>query len=123
MARILIADDSRTVRAAVARLVEAMGHEPVAVASLHDAVDELERAPFDLLLLDVLTGDWGPLRRVQGSANKVRVVLFSGRGGDRLRGALDASAARFVVSKAGGVEPLEGAIDAVLRAGRPSEPG
>jgi DNA-binding response OmpR family regulator/drug/metabolite transporter (DMT)-like permease len=52
--RILIVDDSGTIRIKLKKAVEALGHEAVAVDSGAAALDQLAGAPFDLVLLDII---------------------------------------------------------------------
>jgi CheY-like chemotaxis protein len=51
--RVLVADDSPTNRILAARLLEKRGHEVVSVGSGQDAVDQVAKEPFDVVLMDV----------------------------------------------------------------------
>ena len=53
MARILVADDEESLREILARGLDAAGHEVVAVKDGVEALHELERGDFDLLLADI----------------------------------------------------------------------
>jgi DNA-binding NtrC family response regulator len=52
-ARLLVVDDDRTFRLSTAELLRQEGHEVESAADVAEAVAKLERASFDLLLLDV----------------------------------------------------------------------
>ncbi len=52
--RVLIADDSRTMRAALSLLVEKMGHEVILASDGGEAVEMYERERPDLVLIDVM---------------------------------------------------------------------
>ena len=54
MARILIADDQRTVLTLIESLLKSRGHDVTAVMNAHDAVDKLVNRHFDLLITDVM---------------------------------------------------------------------
>ena len=54
MARILIADDEDTLREILVERLGAAGHEVVAVKDGVEALQELERGGFDLLLTDIV---------------------------------------------------------------------
>jgi DNA-binding response OmpR family regulator/drug/metabolite transporter (DMT)-like permease len=69
--RILIVDDSKTVRTKLAKAVETLGHEAVAVESGAAALDLLAGAPFDLVLLDIIMPEmdgFEVLKRLKSSA-------------------------------------------------------
>ncbi len=55
--RILVAEDNAVNQRLAARLVEAMGHQAVAVGSGHEAVQAVLGQPFDLVLMDVQMPD------------------------------------------------------------------
>ena len=51
--RILLADDNRTNQQVIAKILEKAGHETEIVANGEQALDALDRTPFDLVLMDV----------------------------------------------------------------------
>ena len=51
--RILLADDNRTNQRVIAKILEKAGHESTVVANGEEALDALDRTPFDLVLMDV----------------------------------------------------------------------
>ncbi len=56
-ARILIADDGKVMRVVITRKLKEKGYEVTAAAGGREALDLIEREPFDLLLLDVSMPD------------------------------------------------------------------
>src|ERR1700739_110245 len=50
--RILLADDQKEIRLLTAQMLERSGHHVVAVANGQEALDALEREPFDAILMD-----------------------------------------------------------------------
>lgn len=80
--RILIADDHQMVVDAIARLLERTGEFVThAVGTLNDAILELGRAEYDLVMLDVrmpgITG-LSSLEKLMAKAGDTKIVLFSG---------------------------------------------
>lgn len=121
MARILVADDDESVRAAARRALTAAGHE------VEDAVDgqavlDLHRAkPYDLLLLDLYmpgTDGLEAIIRLTQEFPNVRIVAISGGGyrakTDVLHMALNVGA-RQTVAKPFTVEELGSAVRELLR--------
>ncbi len=51
--RVLVVDDERNNRAALAKILEKAGHEVVAAASGEDALAALQDAGFDLVVTDL----------------------------------------------------------------------
>jgi two-component system nitrogen regulation response regulator NtrX len=83
--RILIVDDEPLIRQSLAGVLEDEGYETHAVATGEECCEEITRAPYDLLLLDVwLPGMDGleTLARIQEIpfANRPSVVIISGHG-------------------------------------------
>ena len=50
---VLVVDDDQAICDIVSRMLERLGHQPVAVSSGESAVDACQRDDFDLVLLDV----------------------------------------------------------------------
>jgi DNA-binding response OmpR family regulator len=78
--RILIVDDDRGIRLAMATLLEAAGHRVVQAADGPAALAELGGPPFDVMLLDVgLPGMSGleVLTQVRGLAAPPRVIMIT----------------------------------------------
>ena len=115
MARLLIVDDSVTVRLALGRAVRELGHEHRMATTLQEAVDEVEAERPDLILLDVMTGDWGLMIRMHQQADPVPILLFSGRSESTLQIAGRDVGARRIVHKGAPLAVIQEAIEAALR--------
>lgn len=57
-ARVLVVDDEAHVRSALARSLSLMGYSADDVASGHQALETLERASYDAMVLDILCWVW-----------------------------------------------------------------
>jgi DNA-binding NtrC family response regulator len=82
-ARVLLVDDERVVLEALARFLTPDGHEVVAVDSAGEALLELERATFDVLITDVILRDGNGvdlLRTTRDRWPDLPVVAISGYG-------------------------------------------
>ncbi|MBP7747591.1 MAG: sigma-54-dependent Fis family transcriptional regulator [Phycisphaerae bacterium] len=82
-ARVLLVDDERSVLDSLARFLTTDGHEVVAVTSTHEAVLELERASFDVMITDVILHDGNGvdlLRTARDRWPDLLVVAMSGYG-------------------------------------------
>src|SRR5262245_19281613 len=53
-ARVLIVDDSGTVRLKLKKAIQSLGHEAIAVESGKSALEEIAGTQFDLVLLDIV---------------------------------------------------------------------
>src|SRR5438552_15374325 len=89
--RILIVEDERPVARQIAAALTEAGHDPKAVHDGEAALDEVIRAPFDLIVLDIrLPGIDGfeVLRRLRAQHLASRVLLLTARGAvdDRVTG-------------------------------------
>jgi DNA-binding NtrC family response regulator len=82
-ARVLLVDDERIVQEALGRFLTTDGHEVVAVGSAGEALAELERSPFDMLITDVILRDGNGvdlLRTARDRWPDLLVVAMSGYG-------------------------------------------
>jgi two-component system OmpR family response regulator/two-component system copper resistance phosphate regulon response regulator CusR len=89
--RILIVEDEVPVARQIASALTEAGHDPKRVQDGETAVDELRKAPFDLIVLDIgLPGIDGfeVLRRMRAQHLASRVLLLTARGAvdDRVTG-------------------------------------
>ena len=78
--RLLIVDDDRALRHAMSVLLGDAGHDVVQVADGRSAVDELARASFDVMLLDVGLPDMNGLdilTKAQDAEEPPRVVMIT----------------------------------------------
>jgi DNA-binding response OmpR family regulator len=89
--RILIVEDEIPVARQIASALVEAGHDPKAVYDGETALDEVQKTPFDLIVLDIrLPGMDGfeVLRRLRGQHLASRVLLLTARGAvdDRVTG-------------------------------------
>ena len=80
MARILIVDDEALIRNALGRILKASGHECSFAASAADAMAELGRGPYELMLCDIhMPGESGTelARRVLKQEQDLAVVMVT----------------------------------------------
>ena len=98
--RILVVDDESAVRAALRLGLEAEGWEVAEAGSSAELFAALERAPFDLVTLDLVLGaeDGLDLARRLRARRNVPVLMITGKGlpADRVRG-LDQGADDYIV--------------------------
>jgi two-component system, OmpR family, KDP operon response regulator KdpE len=119
---VLVVEDDRTLRQAVVAAVEAVGFDATAVGDGLAAVEALQVAAYDLVLLDLglpFVDGW----RILGSLEGRRipsVIVISARGEERDKvRALDMGADDYL-AKPFGAEELLARIRAVLRRARPA---
>jgi DNA-binding NtrC family response regulator len=82
ISRILVVDDEEVVARAIARMAQHFGHEVVIAHSMAEALDELSRSAFDVVLTDLRLGEHDGLellRHLQQEAPEVPVVLITGQ--------------------------------------------
>lgn len=88
-ARVLLVEDESVVRDLLGLQLTSLGHEATAVADACEALDALDREPFDVLLSDVgLPGLSGAdlADEIAARRPEIRVLLMSGYPGERLAG-------------------------------------
>ena len=82
--KILLAEDERTISRLIKQVLTNAGHEVVGVQSAAEAVEHLESAEFDLVLLDLNLADGDGMRVVSAledrASHKPPVVLMTGDG-------------------------------------------
>jgi two-component system KDP operon response regulator KdpE len=120
-ASILVAEDDRALREAVASAVRGAGFEVAVVGDGAAAVRALRTATPDVVLLDIglpFVDGWRVLAEIQG-ASQPSVIIISARGDqqDKIR-ALDMGADDYL-AKPFGTEELVARIRAVLRRAHP----
>jgi CheY-like chemotaxis protein len=89
-ARVLVVDDSPTIRKLVSAILARYDHEPAVAPDGHSALDRLRNEPFDLVLLDVAMPHMNGYQlcraiRADEKISHLPVVLMSGRE-DNVRG-------------------------------------
>jgi CheY-like chemotaxis protein len=81
MARILVADDDRAVRATVSLLLRAKNHEVVEAANGREGLAKITTEPFDLLIVDIFMPDMDGLetiKRVLDHDPALPIIVISG---------------------------------------------
>jgi len=79
-ARILVVDDEEPVRVMMGATLERLGHEVRFAASGHEAMELLERRPFDLVLTDIVMQDGNGialLERARSQHPQIPVVMVT----------------------------------------------
>lgn len=97
-ARVLVAEDDADTRALIARVLEGAGYAVTAVGDGTQALVELARAPFDLILSDMQMPGMDGLKLLEVKAQKgiaTPVLFFSSQGENEAR-ALGLGAADFI---------------------------
>jgi two-component system response regulator MprA len=116
--KILVVDDERAVREALRRALELEGYEIELAADGAEALEKLEEASPDAMILDVLMPRVDGLavcRRLRASGNRLPVLMLTARDAveNRVAG-LDAGADDYV-TKPFALEELRARIRALLR--------
>src|SRR5262249_24437887 len=121
MARILIAEDEEPIRALVARVLSAVGHEVVAVRDGAEALDRLGRSgEFDLLLTDIKMPVMDGIALALATAGDhpdVTILLMTGYADQRERASGLDALIHDVVTKPFTLAEIRGAVSAALAAG------
>ena len=84
--RILLADDSPQIRECLAILLNQAGYETIQVADGREALDELERHPFDLLMLDLNMPEvdgWTALEQLAGRHPNLSIIVITAQANQR----------------------------------------
>lgn len=117
--RILVIDDEAEILEVVARILERMGHHAVLLTSADQAIEELARAPYDLIVCDVNMpgiGGRGLHRKVKEDYPDMagRIIFTTGDITNDATQAFLQNAGTPYVSKPFMIEELERAIEEVL---------
>ncbi|WP_026213803.1 response regulator transcription factor [Nonomuraea coxensis] len=125
-ARLLVVDDEPALREALQSSLEFEGYKVVTANDGQAALDELARASYDAVLLDVMMPRLDGLtacRRLRSSGNHIPVLMLTARDavGDRVSG-LDAGADDYLV-KPFELDELLARVRALLRRGALSAGG
>ncbi|MFK4034765.1 response regulator transcription factor [Nonomuraea wenchangensis] len=125
-ARLLVVDDEPALREALQSSLEFEGYKVVTANDGQAALDELVRASYDAVLLDVMMPRLDGLtacRRLRASGNHIPVLMLTARDavGDRVSG-LDAGADDYLV-KPFELDELLARVRALLRRGALSTGG
>lgn len=109
MARILVADDEESLRHFLTRALEARGHTVTAVGAGTEALAALERAPFDLLLSDVVMPELDGIAlalKVSRDYPELPIVMMTGFMSAKARAEDLSTLVRRVVSKPFSLEEI-----------------
>ncbi|MBU1921631.1 response regulator [Patescibacteria group bacterium] len=83
MAKILIVDDDANIRWGIGKFLEAFGHQIETAINGIDALSQLKKAPYDIVLSDKSMPEMNGvtlLKRVQRDYPETRTILMSGGG-------------------------------------------
>jgi len=123
---VLVVDDERTIRDALARALRAHGYEVAVAADGGQALQMVGVLRPDAIVLDVMMPGLDGLdvtRRLRRQGNRIPILLLTARDaiGDRVEG-LDAGADDYL-PKPYDLEELLARLRALLRRSKPEEPG
>ncbi len=121
MASILLAEDDASVREFVSRALQQRGHQVVAVADGLQALDELRRGRFDLVVSDIVMPGMDGIAlaiRLAKDHPDVPLLLMSGYPEERERAKDTSAATRAVLPKPITLQEVCNAVDAALRSKR-----
>lgn len=118
MTQILVAEDDRSVRDSLTNALELKGFDVIASKDGQEALEQIERADPDLLLLDVMMPQVDGIevcRRLRGQGNDLPILILTAReeAPDRVLG-LDAGADDYM-TKPYNLDELFARIRALLR--------
>jgi DNA-binding NtrC family response regulator len=115
--RVLLVDDSRTMRSAVLGALEAAGFETVAVGDVTEALDALAQRRFDVVLADYLLPGFSGLElltAIKNAAPGTPLILYSGSMTEALAAEAQNSGVAAVLETPISVERLVEAVRAAL---------
>ncbi|MFN4310278.1 MAG: response regulator [Ferrovibrio sp.] len=119
MARILVAEDEVAVREFIRRVLEARGHETVVTPDGAEALRQLNRASFDLLLADIAMPNMDGIELALKAARdwpRLTILLMSGVAMERRRAHGIGQFANAVLRKPFTMVDLVQAVEAALEA-------
>jgi CheY-like chemotaxis protein len=119
MAKILLADDSVELTRLLHRALTAAGHEVTVVHDGKDAIEQMSRDVYDLLITDIVMPDLGGLdvlRRLRKSAPGTRIIAMSGGGRGSSEQYLELAASFGAVATLAKPFPLDALTAAVTKA-------
>lgn len=125
MARILVAEDDAAVRAFVARALAHEGHEVVTANDGLEAVQELEKGEFDLLITDIVMPGIDGIAlalKVAKDCPQTAILMMTGFAAERQRAYNLESLIHEVVTKPFSLKQICEAAAAALAA-KEAEPG
>jgi DNA-binding response OmpR family regulator len=117
MARILVAEDDRSVGEIVVRTLALSGHEVMLVEDGGAAIDALSREPFDLLITDIVMPVMdGIALALAASAEhpQLRILMMTGYAAEKQRAHNLEALIHDVISKPFTIDQLRTAVAAAL---------
>lgn len=115
--KILVVDDTETVRVLLARCLEALGHAVVALGSGREVPGRLAAEAFDAVLTDVAmpeSSGWDVLRAARSARPELPVILMTGWDDSHNRRA-DGLVPDAVLDKPFTIEQIREVLEAVGR--------
>jgi len=114
MAQILIVEDDKSINTLIKKNLELVGHLCVSVFDGETVFDEIEKRPFDLILLDIMLPKLDGFQVIQ-EIKDIPVIFLTARGAveDRIKG-LKLGADDYVVKPFDMME-LQARVESVLR--------
>lgn len=115
--QVLVVDDDQGICELVSRMVECLGHEPVAVCSGASAVDEYQRGDYDLVLLDVVMPNMSGTQvyeTLRDTKEQVPVVFMTGYRTEELASSLSDDSAVGFLSKPFPLDELRTTLESLL---------
>ena len=115
MAKILIAEDEKSINNLIRKNLELVGHTTVCVFDGEAVFDELEKSSFDLILLDIMMPKMDGFQVIEELREDIPVIFLTARDsvGDRVKG-LNLGADDYIVKPFDMLE-LAARIESVLR--------
>ncbi len=123
MARVLLAEDDKSVRHFLARSLELAGHEVLAFADGEDAMPALETGAFDILITDIVMARMGGLElamKAQEISPGVPVIYITGFSAVSVEEPLASTGISQLISKPFHLNSLVEAVDRALIAAKAS---
>lgn len=120
MARILVADDEKSVREFVQRALSLQGHSVMAVKDGAEALSLLDRHRFDILLSDIrmpMMDGISLALQVRAEQPSVKIMLMTGYSGELERAHNMSTIVDYVLAKPFALAGLMDALASVLMAG------
>jgi CheY-like chemotaxis protein len=121
VSRVLIADDTPSVRESLAKLLRAEGYEVEVAANGKEALEKFDPERIDLVLLDLdmpVTNGWDALERLMAIKPDQAVIIITGK--SEPRSWIDVCRAGILMEKPINVTVLLGAIRQALAESAPS---
>ena len=118
-ARVLVVDDQEEMRDLLAEMLASEGYEPRAVVGGEEALQELEHAPYDLLLTDLNMPHMDGLallRRVRERWPSLPVVIITGYGSRSTERHVMREGAQGYISKPCTLQRVIASVSAALAA-------